>query len=54
MSEHECDCEKLRQVLTRLVNLKDGPKDSMYLREKPKAWADARRVLGKPEPWDVV
>lgn len=40
----------LRSALTRLVQLKDGPRDSVYLREKPKAWDAARRVLGHPDP----
>lgn len=43
----------LRSALSRLVELKDGPRDSVYLREKPKAWAAARKVLGLPDPGGI-
>lgn len=32
-----------------LVDLKDGPRDSVYLREKPKAWQAARDLLAGSE-----
>lgn len=41
------EIERLRAALTRLVDLKDGPHDSVYLREKPKAWEAARAILGR-------
>jgi hypothetical protein len=48
MGAHEIG--RLRDVLTELVDLKDGPRDEDYERRKPEAWAQARRVLGRPEP----
>lgn len=35
-----------RAALLKLVQLKIGPKDSVYHREKPKAWQEAADLLG--------
>src|SRR5688500_457630 len=40
---------RVRSALERLVDLKDGLHDSVYLREKPRAWARARDVLGRED-----
>ena len=37
--------KRLRAALQRLVDLKDGPRDSVYHREKPRAWEAARTAL---------
>lgn len=50
---HKAQSDRLREVLARLVRLKDGPHDSLYRREKPKAWAAAREAIGATEPWRV-
>lgn len=34
-----------KSALAWLVRLKDGPRDATYEKEKPEAWAFARRVL---------
>lgn len=38
---------RAEQALSDLVDLKDGPRDSVYLRRKPKAWDAARAILGR-------
>jgi hypothetical protein len=43
--EQRIEKERLRAALHRLVSLKDGPKDSMYLRDEPLAWEAARAAL---------
>lgn len=38
----------LRDALTELVDLKDGPRDAAYEAKKPEAWRNARLALGRP------
>lgn len=45
MVDERATSRRLRSALQRLVDLKDGPKDSVYHREKPKAWDAARAAL---------
>lgn len=44
--EAENDAKAVRDALARLVELKDGPRDDAYERNKPRAWETAREVLG--------
>ncbi len=43
------DRTKYKTALSKLVDLKDGPHDSVYRSRKPKAWAHAREVLGRTQ-----
>lgn len=54
MKQHyEQECERLREALRELVNLKDHKdkygKSDGYLLRQPKAWEAARRALGEGE-----
>lgn len=37
--------ERINAALTKLVALKDGPRDGDYIRRKPDAWDEARAAL---------
>jgi len=41
----EAERVRLREALTELVALKDGPRDEDYYRRKPLAWQKAREAL---------
>lgn len=43
------ESEQMREALSKLVELKDGPRDERYEREKPLAWQAAREALSRTE-----
>lgn len=45
---------QMRDVLTRLVDLHDGPRDEDYKATKAQAWRDAREVIRCPTEHEVA
>jgi predicted DNA-binding protein len=46
------ETEQLRDALSELVRLKDGPRDDAYRAEKDAVWEAARTALGLPHKSD--
>jgi hypothetical protein len=43
----EAERDEALTILNLLVTLKDGPRDDVYLRMKPEAWAAARKLISR-------